>query len=180
MSLLKTPVSANFLKGSLIVILMLIVFGFFFPSEEVLFWHMTSSSKGWTCQNFDVTAAKFWIADTGANCATGIHLVRPRPTLFGSLEERGSITFLVQKQITDNSFLEKFEKAFRFVTGKQPDAVLTYTDKYQKSLGKCIVASEQNRNSIVLWCQNPQIQLVTRYRGEETLLPEILEMLKRQ
>jgi hypothetical protein len=87
---------------------------------------------------------------------------------------------LEQKQITDNSFIVKFEQAFRFVTGKPPNAVLTYTDKYQQPLGKCAVEMENARHSIILWCQNPQSQLVTLYDGEEIVLPEILEMLKQR
>ena len=177
MDLLQTRVSANLLKGSLIAVVALIVIGFFFPQEEVLFWHMTSSNKSWSCHNFDVRAAKSWIADTGSSCAMGIHLVRPRPTLLGSLQERGSITFLEEKRIADNSFIAKFEQTFRLVTGKPPDAVLNYTDKYQQSVGRCVVASKENTNSIILWCQNPEKQLLTRYSGEETLLPEALKML---
>ena len=179
MGLLQTPVSANFLKGSLIAVVVLVVIGLFFPREEVLFWHMASSNKSWSCQNFDVKAARSWIADTGSNCAMGIHLVRPRPTLLGSLQERGSITFLEERQITDGSFIAKFERAFRVVTGKPPDAVLNYTDKYQQTLGRCVVTSQENTNSIILWCQKPEKQLLTRYSGEETLLAEAQKMLSR-
>jgi hypothetical protein len=109
----------------------------------------------------------------------GIHLVSPRPTLLGSLQERGSITFLEERQIADSSFIAKFERAFRLVTGLPPDAVLNYTDKYQQFFGRCVVASKENTNSITLWCQNPEKQLLTRYSGEETLLPEALKMLDR-
>ena len=148
-------------------------------SGAVMFWHMTSDSKSWECQNFDVKAATSWIADKGSSCVTGIHLIRPRPTLIGSLEERGSITFLEEKQITENSFLLKFNRAFRLVTGKPLEAKLDYTDKYQQVLGNCTITSQQSTNSIVLWCQKPGSQLVTRYSGEEAFLPEAISMLNR-
>jgi hypothetical protein len=177
MNLLRKPVPAKLLKGFLFVVLGLVVIGFFFPSEEVLFWHMTSSDKSWSCQSFSVTAARSWIADAGSNCAMGIHLVRPRPTLISSLEERGSVTFLEEKQIADESFNARFERAFRIVSGTPYDEALNYTNNYQDSLGRCAIASKTNPNLIILWCQDTQTRLVTRYSGEKALLPEILSML---
>lgn len=177
MNLLRKPVPAKLLQRVLIVVLGLVVVGFFFPSEEVLLWHMTSRDKSWSCQSFSVTAAGSWIADAGSNCAMGIHLVRPRLTLLGSLEERGSVAFLEEKEIADESFNGRFERAFRMASGTPPGEALNYTNSYQNSLGSCAVASRTNPQLIILWCRNTHTRMVTRYSGEKALLPEVLAML---
>ncbi|SFS21248.1 hypothetical protein SAMN05421771_4108 [Granulicella pectinivorans] len=178
--ILRTSISPKLLRGGLVLILLFLVAGAFFPAEEVFIWHMMHNQKPWICNNFRVVPAAAWIADSGSSCTTGIHLVQPRPTLISSLEERGSVTFSEQEQIGDQRSIAKFEQTFRLVAKKMPQEPLTYTDQYQPVLGRCMTASLRDRNVIIVWCRNPQNLLVTRYSGEEKLLPEVLEMLGRR
>ncbi len=177
MNLLRKPVPAKLLTTCLFVVLGLVVIGFFFPSEEVVLWHLTSSDTNWSCQRFSVIAARSWIAEAGSNCSMGIHLVRPRPTILGSLKLRGSVTFLDQKLIGDDSFNMRLERTFRILSGTPSDAALHYTNNYHDSLGRCAIASNANQDSTVLLCQDAKTQLVTWYSGDKTFLPDILAMV---
>lgn len=174
---LTTPIPGFLLRAALIVIVVSIVIGMFYPIEEVWYWHLTSKPTTWNCQKFQVKAATSWMAGSPANCKMGVNMRKPPLTLFGSLDFRGSVVFTEDAQMTNNIFPERFEQAFRFVTDIPPGVQLTYIGDYQQALGSCAIAKTP-RQMVALWCRNSQKHLVTTYRGQATYLQEILTMLR--